>query len=168
VKTVPVGKITKPHGLRGEVRVELHWKGSDSLLEVEWAWLTRPDAPDERRRIQSARRANQAILVKFENSDDRDAAEALRGASVCLDRAALPEPEAGEYYLVDLLGARVVGPGGEVGRIVRIHTHPSVDSVTIEMPDGRLAEQPLAEAWVDEVDLEANVVTLSSLDGLIV
>jgi hypothetical protein len=44
---------------------------------------------------------------------------------------------------------------------------PSVDTAVIRTPDGRSVEQPLVEAWLDEVDLEARVVRLSSRDGLV-
>jgi hypothetical protein len=52
--------------------------------------------------------------------------------------------------------------------VVRVVTHPSVDSLIIETPEGSTVEQPLVSAWVLDVDPEQPLVTLRTLDGLIV
>jgi 16S rRNA processing protein RimM len=168
LKSVEIGRITRPHGIRGEVRVELHWEGSDTLAVVREVTLARRGTIIGPRRIFQARRgAGKVWLVKFEGVDDRDAAEVLRGATVSVPREALPELEPGEYYLSDLVGARVVGPDGPVGTVVEIRVHPSVDTLVVSTADGRTLEQPLAEPWVSNVDADAGLVELSTTDGLI-
>jgi 16S rRNA processing protein RimM len=168
LKTVELGRVARAHGIRGEVKIDLHFRGSDLLLELESVLLARPGEEPLPRTIESARRADKFILVRFHGIADRNAADELRGALVLVPREALPEPGEGEYYLTDLIGARVVGPDGDVGRVVRVVTHPSVDSLIIETPEGSTVEQPLVSAWVLDVDPEQPLVTLRTLDGLIV
>jgi 16S rRNA processing protein RimM len=167
LKRVEIGKITRPHGLRGEVRIQLHFAGSETLDQVESVCLSRDGTDLGERRIVALRPADKALLARFEGVDDRDAAERLRGVSVSVPRDALPPLEEGEYYLCDLIGAKVVGPDGDIGKVVDIRVHPSVDSLVILHRDGRTLEQALVPPWVESVDAERGVVELSSTDGLI-
>jgi 16S rRNA processing protein RimM len=164
---VEIGRVARAHGVRGELRVSLHWPDSDTLLEVDEVLLEAPGAAPRRIAIRHARRADRAILLTLEGIADRDAASELRGAKVLVPRSTLPAAEAGEYYLCDLIGAKVVEPGGEVGEVVEVRSHPSVDCLVIRTASGKLLEQPMVEPWLERVDLEARCVHLSGRDGLI-
>ncbi|MBM4362028.1 MAG: 16S rRNA processing protein RimM [Deltaproteobacteria bacterium] len=161
-----IGRVTRPHGVRGEVRVQLHWGPSDTLETVDRVELSRDGVPLGSREIRGARRAERAYLVAFAGVGDRDAAEALRGASVSVARAELPPLGPGEYYLSDLLGATVRGPSGVIGEVVDLRVHPTVDSLVIRRPDGELVEQPLSEAFLESVDPLLPEVVLATEDGL--
>ena len=167
MKLVEIGRIGRAHGIRGEVRVHLHWSESDALQHVDEVLVTREKHPPQSMRIERARPAGKGVLLKFSGIDDRDAAEALRGRGVSVPHEALPPLADGEYYLSDLVGARVVGPDGDVGRVVEVRIHPSVDSLVIETKDGERREQAIAEPWIARVDATEGIVELASLDGLI-
>jgi ribosomal 30S subunit maturation factor RimM len=81
-------------------------------------------------------------------------------------RDALPPLEPGEYYLVDLIGAKVVGPDGELGEVTDVVSHPTVDVIVLRLASGKSAEQALSPPWLSHVDLAARQVVLHSLDGL--
>jgi 16S rRNA processing protein RimM len=164
---VELGRVTRPHGIRGEVRVQLHWAGSDTLEQVREVTLCRGTESLGVRRVEAARRADKAVLLRFAGVRDRDAAEALRGLAVCVPRESLPAPEEGEYYLCDLVGAKVVAPSGTIGQVTEVRVHPSVDTLVIRSPEGKLFEQVIAEPWIVRVDTVERVVELSSEDGLI-
>lgn len=165
--TIEIGRVGRAHGLRGEVRIQPHWEGSDTLEHVESVLLSRKGKPPREHKIASCRPADKAYLVRFEGVEDRDAAEALRGLIVSVPRAALPDLEAGEYYLSDLREAEVFGPDGLVGVVVDVRVHPTVDTLVIRRTDGTLVEQPLAPPWLGGVDTERCRVDLVSLDGLL-
>jgi len=105
-------------------------------------------------------------LVKLHGVDDRNAAEALHGASVSVPRAVLPALEPGEYYLADLVGAKLTGPEGVVGEVTAVVSHPTVDVVLVRLPDGKTVEQALSPPWLSHVDVAARLIVLHSLDGL--
>ena len=167
MKTIEIGRVIKPHGLAGEVKVRLHFEGSRALFDCEELILGRDGEADVVLAIEASRASPVGPILKLAGVDDREAAEALRGARLSVDRSALPELEPGEYYLGDLVGARVEGPEGAIGEVVQIVTHPSVDAAVIRLPDGSTAEQPLTEPWVELVDLDARRLVLSSIEGLI-
>jgi 16S rRNA processing protein RimM len=163
---VEIGRLTRPHGVRGEMRVHLHWEDSTTLEDVELVTLFRNGVALGERRIESARHADKAVLVRLEGVPDRSVADSLRGAAVCVPRDSLPPLQPGEYYLGDLVGARVVSPEGEVGEVVEIRMHPSVDSIVVLRADGELMEQPLTAPWIESIDAPGKLVTLTSTDGL--
>jgi 16S rRNA processing protein RimM len=165
-----IGRVARAHGLRGELRIELHFAGSDALEHVSELWLSEraEDATGALcQRIEAARPVPKAYLVKLEGLSERNGADALRGKAVWVARSALPAAEPSEYYLVDLIGARVVGPEGEVGTVSEVVTHPSVDALVIRAPDGRTLELPLVPDWIKRVSVEEKLVELASLEGLI-
>jgi 16S rRNA processing protein RimM len=164
-----IGRVGRAHGLKGEVRVELFFADSDALDHVDELWLSsKPDSAEgaKAHELEAARPVPKAYLVKLSGVSDRNAAEALRGSIVWVPRAALETGE-GEYFLVDLVGAKVTSPEGELGTVTEIATHPSVDSLVIKTHDGRTVEQPLLDEWVLRVSVSERLVELSSLDGLI-
>lgn len=160
-----VGRVARPHGVKGELRVRLHRAESDALERVERVVLSLDDK-QQTFAIEHVRRGSGAVLVKLRGVDDRDAADAVRGARISVDRASLPiAPD--EYYLVDLVGATVVAPDGEVGVVVEVRSHATVDTLVIRTPEGPLVEQVVADAWIDSVDVEAGRLVLNGRDGLI-
>jgi 16S rRNA processing protein RimM len=164
-----IGRVARAHGLKGELRVEPFFDQSDALAEIEELWLSRDaNAPVDatKHAVEFARPVPKAYLVKLEGVSDRNASEALRGATVWVERGALPETDDSEYYLVDLIGAKVVGPEGDVGVVVAIATHPSVDAIVIELPDGKRVEQPLVDDWVARVSVAEKLIELSSLEAM--
>jgi 16S rRNA processing protein RimM len=160
-----IGRVSKAHGILGELRIVPHWESSDSLLHAEEVWL---DSNGRRvaYEVEHVRAVPRAYLVKLRGVNDRNAAEVLHGASVSVPRAVLPPLEPGEYYLVDLIGARVVGPDGELGEVISVASHPTVDVVVLKLSDGRTVEQPLSAPWLSSVDVTARRIVLNSLDGL--
>jgi 16S rRNA processing protein RimM len=160
-----VGRVSKAHGITGELRIVPHWESSDALEHVREIWLT---LKGERTtyEVERARAVPRAYLVKLRGVNDRNAAEALHGATVSVPRSVLPPLEPGEYYLVDLIGTKVLGPEGEIGEVTGIVSHPTVDVIVVRLSDGKTAEQPLSEPWFSHVDMAARQVILNSLDGL--
>ncbi|HTA94341.1 MAG TPA: ribosome maturation factor RimM [Polyangiaceae bacterium] len=164
-ETLEVGRVSKAHGIIGELRVTPHYEASDSLARAQEIWLDLKGS-SVLYQVERARAVPRAFLVKLRGVDDRNAAEALHGATVSVAREVLPALEPGEYYLVDLVGARVVGPDGDVGEVTSVVSHPTVDVIVLKLADGRTAEQALSLPWLAEVDVAARRVVLSSLDGL--
>jgi 16S rRNA processing protein RimM len=165
-----IGRVARAHGLRGELRVELFFAGSDALDQVDALWLSVRDAPASSARqhaIEAARPVPKAYLVKLAGISDKTAADALKGTTVWVARGALAPADDSDYYLVDLIGAKVTGPEGEIGTVIEIATHPSIDAIVIQTADGRTLEQPLVPDWIARVSVAERLIELSTLEGLI-
>jgi ribosomal protein L35AE/L33A len=80
-ETLEVGRVSKAHGIMGELRVTPHWESSDSLAHAERIWLAlngRGVAYD----VERVRSVPRAYLVKLRGVDDRNTAEAVIGAQM--------------------------------------------------------------------------------------
>lgn len=170
---VPLAVVGRPHGVRGEVRAHPFHRDSDLLLELDEVLVRFVDGErkgeEHEVSIDGAREGNDAILLKLHSVDDRNAAEGLRGAHLCVKRGDFPPIDEGEFYACDILGARVTAKvddvDEEIGAVKELVTYPSVDVLLVEGARGRW-EVPLVEAYVEHVDVEAGVVRLRTLEGL--
>jgi 16S rRNA processing protein RimM len=169
---VPLAEVARPHGVRGELRLRLYNRDSDLLLEQDEVLVRFPDGEEQEVSVDGARRADDAILLKLYSVDDRDRADDLRGAVICLRRGSFPPPGEGEFYACDIEGARVVLDDGsgevrEIGRVTALRAYPATDVIEVAAADGgRPWEIPLVEALVRSVDVAAGLVTLVSLEGV--
>jgi 16S rRNA processing protein RimM len=164
---VALAEVARPHGLLGELRLKVYNLESDLLRRRPPVLLRMPDGSRREATITAAREVDKALLVRLAGVEDRNAAEALRGAEICVPRAALPPPEEGEFYAWDIEGARAVLTSGEpVGEVLELVSYPTCDVLVVERPDGHAIEVPLTTAYVVRVDVEQAVVELATLDGL--
>ncbi len=119
-----VGRVVKPHGLRGEVVVEL-WSNRPERLEPGSELST------ERGRlsVRDARPHQRRYLVRFWEVDDLAAAESLRGT--VLRAPALDEP--GVLWVHELVGAEVVTTGGRhLGAVRDVEANPASDLLVLD------------------------------------
>jgi len=165
---IPIGIITRPHGLRGELRLRLHHADSTALEEVDAVWLALPDGAGEPFRIgvAAARYVDGGILCELEGVDDRNAADRLRGAEVLVPRVELPPLAEGEFYLGDLEGCTVVTragqPYGVVHEVQELGAHD-----TLVIHDGDVERLlPFVPQFVVDVDLEGRRVVVDPPEGL--
>ena len=163
---MPLAEVARPHGVRGELRLKLYNRDSDLLLSLEQVVLQHPDGERNLVDIVEARRANDAILMRLKGCDDRDHADELRGAQFLAPRDIFPALDEGEFYVCDIVGARVVAPEGEVGSVEDVLSYPSCDALVVRAPDGERLELPLVESVVDEIDVAGGVVKVTARDPL--
>lgn len=119
---VVLGEVIGVFGIRGEVRLHLHHRDSQTLFEPTEAVLLSPAGDRRVVRIQARSGAGRRVLGRIAGVDTPEDAAALHGWSVVVPRAALPPTQSGEFYVHDLLGAQVVEEGSDdaLGEIVDV------------------------------------------------
>jgi len=127
-----VGRITRPHGVRGEVSVEVRTDEPDSRFAVGSVLATDP-AEAGPLAVASARWHAGRLLVGFEGIADRNQAETLRGVWLTVDSAdAGSSDDPDEFHDHELIGLAVVTVSGEpVGRVTDVR-HFGQDLLVIE------------------------------------
>ncbi|MBK7397192.1 MAG: 16S rRNA processing protein RimM [Myxococcales bacterium] len=106
---VPLAVVGRAHGVRGELRAHRFDRDSHLLAEVDEVLVRFVDG--ERRgeahevSVDSVRPGNDALLVKLHGVDDRDAADDVKGAHLCVKRSDFPPLADGEFYACDVVGA---------------------------------------------------------------
>jgi 16S rRNA processing protein RimM len=163
---VVVARIGKAHGLRGEVTVQVLTASPDERFVPGAVFVTDPAATGPLV-LRSARDNNGILLLGFENTDDRNGAEALRGTKLLADVLADDEDEE-SWYERDLVGLRAVTvDGAEVGEVTALQSRPAQDLLVIRLADGREALVPFVKAIVPEVDIAGGRVLLDPPAGLL-
>jgi len=95
----------------------------------------------------------------------RAAAELLRGAAVCVDRTLFPPLDEDEFYVCDVIGARLVGPSGDVGFVENFVSYPSAEVLVVRLQNGvgnGQVELPLVEDFVVRVEAGAGREVLTA------
>lgn len=153
---VRLATIGRAHGVRGEVRVKTFT--ADPLAIAEYDGLA--DEAGRPFRIERLRLAGEVMVVKFAGIDDRNAAEAVNGIGLFVERAALPPAGEEEFYHADLIGLDACGVGGEpLGTIVAVHEYGAGD--ILEIATSRAAIMvPFTREAVPEIDLTGRRVTI--------
>lgn len=170
---VVVGRIGKPHGIRGEVTVDVRTDEPDRRFAAGTVLRAAPPAASDRRpgelTVARARWHQSTLLVTFEELADRNAAEAARGTVLSTTLAANATPEdPEEFYDHQLVGLAVVDiDGTALGTITAVVHGAAQDLLTVRTADGRDALVPFVSALVPEVDLEGGRVVVADRPGLV-
>ncbi|MGW2627034.1 ribosome maturation factor RimM [Micromonospora taraxaci] len=189
-----VGRIGKPHGVRGEVTVEVRTDEPEARFAPGTVLRTEPGArppsapahstepgavpADEpgvpfrvpaELTIEESRFHQGRMLIAFDGILDRNTAEALRGTLLVVDSADVDPPDdPEEFHDHQLVGLAVVTPAGErLGEVARIDHAPSSDLLVLRRPEGRTALIPFVRAIVPEVDLAGGRVIVDPPAGLL-
>jgi len=163
-----VGQIVRPHGIRGEVVVEVTTDEPAARFTPGAALVTDP-ATAGPLTIEAVRPHQGRLIVAFEGVPDRDGADALRGVKLCVDSAEVPPPtDPDEYHDFQLVGLTAVDLSGEaLGDVVRVDHPPGADLLVLRLASGRTALVPFVKAIVPTVDLDAGRVVLTPPEGLL-
>jgi 16S rRNA processing protein RimM len=161
-----VGHVAGAYGVLGAVRVSPYSVDADALLKVKTWWLDKPSLRPVQ--VRTARMHSGDLVATLVDVDGRDAAEALKGATVQVPRSAFPELPEDEYYWSDLIGMDAVNLQGEALGKVTDMMHNGAQSILRIAPvqDQNATEQaqerlvPFVDQFVKEVDMAGKKITL--------
>ena len=164
------GKITKRHGLYGEVKMLAFGGRPETLSGVKKVYIEVSDRKEPRRFILSRIRVqkNTAIL-KLKGVDTPEAADGLKNLHVLVAKNDLQPPGEDEYYWSDLIGLRVRTSRGEnVGEVKDLIDSGGHDILVIESA-GRKRKflVPFVKRFVTAVDIDGSMITVEPVEGLL-
>ena len=161
-----LGVIAGAHGLGGAVRVKTFTALPDAIADYG---PLEDDAGMRRFALSLVRVSKGMALVRIEGVTDRNAAEALKGTRLFLDRAALPPAEdEEEFYHADLVGLAAVDTNGaRLGTVRALHDFGAGDLIEV-LPEegGQPRVFPFTREAVPDIDFAARTVTIDPPEGL--
>ena len=154
-RRVLLGRIAGAHGVRGEVRIHSYTAEPASIVSYG-PLADKPGTREFKLLLRGTVRGDE-LIARIEGVDDRNAAEALRGTELYVDRDRLPPIEsASEYYEVDLIGLEAVDPDGNaLGIVARVADYGAGPVLEVRGADGSELWLPFTDAVVPTVDLAA-------------
>ena len=165
-----VGRVRKPHGLHGELVVELYTDEPDAVFAAGRRVFTgdsdaRPTGAETT--ITRGRPFKDTWLVTLKGTGDRDAAELLRGIYLLQPSSDLPPPTPDQHYIHDLIGMSVSLPNGDpVGTVSGTSRLPQGLLLDVATPRG-VSSVPFVDAIVIAVDRDARAITIDPPEGLL-
>ena len=154
-----IGEITKPQGVRGEVKVRPYTRDISRFEGLELVYVERAGGWVPLR-IHVNRVAQDAVFMNVEGIVGRDAAEGLRGTRLYIDRAHAIPLDADTNFLCDLYGLRgVVSDGRDLGTLRDVMQPGGNDVYVFRGPLGEVLV-PALKSVVVKVDLESGEMLL--------
>lgn len=164
---VPVGRVIKPHGVRGAVKIFSYGetlgqlKAGDKLISVA------SEGAAEREIILVGLRSQaRGYIGIFEESTDIEQARDLAGKELFIPEDRLPALPEGEYYHFQLIGLRVETRGGEELGSIRAIMETGSNDVYVVEKEGKEVLVPAIEDVIVEIDLEAEKMIVDLPEGL--
>lgn len=163
---VTVGRILRPHGIRGELRMAPDTDFPERLAGLGEAVLLK-DGRSTAVRVEHIRPHGREALIKLAGVDSIEQAETWRGAEVAVPRAATPVLPAGRHYVFEIIGLRVqTDAGEELGRVTEVLRTGSND-VYVVQGAGREYLIPAISSVVLTIDPAAGRLVIRPLPGLL-
>ena len=153
-KSLTVGEVLKPQGIRGELKIKPFTDSAETFLSFKRVFLD-----GEEYRILSCRTGEGFVFLGLRGVADRNAAELLRGKQLVIPREDAPALPEGRYFIADLEGCEVRDGNGVFLGTVKTVLKNATDVYVLEK-DGKEILFPAAAGVILTVDIEGKKITV--------
>ncbi len=175
-KRICLGLIIGASGVQGEVKIKPYTGAPEDVGAYGPVDLVaEAQAEDEAREagatgveIRIVRAAKDAVIARLEGVEDRDAAEALKGQELYVDRAQLPGEEEDEFYHADLIGLTALDLGGAtLGTVLAVHDFGAGEILELDLAAGGVAMVPFTLEAVPQVLISEGHIVVDPPEGVL-
>ena len=156
---IEAGRIVNTHGVAGEVKIEVWLDSPQFLKSFKRCFIDRREV-----KLLSARVHKGFLIAKLENVEDVNAAMALKGRTVFIDRADARLPK-GAFFLQDIIGADVVDESGnEIGKLTDVMETPASNVYVVKGEREHLI--PAVPEFILSTDADNGIITVHLIEGM--
>jgi 16S rRNA processing protein RimM len=158
---IPVGRVTRTHGLKGELKFfptdqeDLAVQSNQQILLGEMTF-----------KIKSVRGAKSPFIIKFEGVDSIEAAQSLAGQEVLVAREDFESLPEGEYYRFEIEGLKVFDDTGKYYGVIEDIIETGSNDVYVVRENDKEWLVPMIDSVVQSIDLEQGKVIFHCVEGL--
>lgn len=150
-----IGKITRPQGIKGELKVSPLTDDNSRFLDLKRVYIA-----GSYYQVKKARLDEEDVYIYLEGITDRNAAETLRNKDVQVDREDAVKLEEGRYFIVDILKSKIYLDDEEFGTLKEVLQYGSADVYVIKTIDNKEAMVPALKTLIKSVDIVNKVIVL--------
>jgi 16S rRNA processing protein RimM len=162
----PIGRVVKPHGIKGKMKVEYFGKGSHHFSLYREVFIMGEKGRPEPYEILEAIPQPPRLILQLKGIEKIEEAEPLIGKEILIKKEVLPELGEKEYYWVDILGMKVeTEEGKRIGKVKEIFTTGANDVYVVEGKRGEIL-LPAIEEVIQNIDLKRGVMKVVRMEGL--
>ena len=167
-----IGRVGRPHGLRGECKVIPETDDPERILRLRSAYVGDTPADARAYAIRSARaqqtKLGALVLLRLEGVEDVQGAAALSQRSVYARETDLPPLASDEFFLHDVVGLAVLTDTGDAIGVVRdVWATPANNIYVVARPGKRDALIPATPAFIEKVDIKGRKLVVRPIEGLL-
>ena len=156
---IEAGRIVNTHGVAGEVKIQVWLDSPQFLKSFRRCFIDKREV-----KLLSARVHKGFLIAKLENVEDVNAAMALKGRTVFIDRADARLPK-GAFFLQDIIGASVVDESGsEIGKLVDVMETPASNVYVVKGEREHLI--PAVPEFILSTDADNGIITVHLIEGM--
>jgi 16S rRNA processing protein RimM len=161
-----IGKITRPHGVHGELKLLEGLASSGAWRQAPELWLGADRHTAQPWKVARVRGAGKFAIVDFVDVSGMKPAKALCGKQVFVQRKYLPAADEDSYYPDDLIGFSVEDKGGRtIGKVVEIFDNGAHEVYTIVAKE-RQVMLPAVPNVVIRIDFENRLIVVDPPAGI--
>jgi 16S rRNA processing protein RimM len=162
-----IGRIVNTHGIKGEVKVVPLTDDPERFGELEWLYLDK-NGRNEKIYITGVKYFKNFVILKFNDIDTIEAAEALKGIFLLIDRKNAVKLPKDSFFICDLIGSTIYDEEGKLlGKLVDVLKTGSNDVFVIKDDNGSEIFLPALKSVVKEISVEAGTMKVSIPEGLL-
>ena len=156
---IEAGRIVNTHGVAGEVKIEVWLDSPQFLKSFKRCFIDRREV-----KLLSARVHKGFLIVKLEGVEDVNAAMALKGRTLFIDRSDARLPK-GAFFLQDIIGASVVDEqGNEIGKLADVMETPASNVYVVKGEREHLI--PAVPEFILSTDADNGIITVHLIEGM--
>jgi len=164
---IEIGKIIKPHGIRGEVKVIPFTDRPEQFIEISSLYVEREEEEGEWIAVERARIQNRFVLLLLEGIKSIEDAEQLRGSLLKVYESSFSPLPKGSHYIFEIVGLKVKTTGGElIGSVVDVMKMPASDVYVVDTGEKEVLI-PAIKYFVKKIDTGAGEITIEPIEGLL-
>ncbi len=146
--TLTIGLITKPQGVKGELRVTPLTDDAKRFKSLKSVIID-----DKTHTVTSAKVAGDFVILSILGVNDRNTAETFRAKQIKVKREDAVKRDKDSYFIVDIIGLSLVADGQIMGEIIDV-TNAHTDIITVKCNNGKIMRFPFLKRVVEKVDIE--------------
>ena len=163
---VPIGKIVKPHGISGEIKVFLYNKKSATLVKGINVWFENKKI-FENYILDSIRGHSKYLIIKFKNINNIDQASFLKDKIFFISRDDFPSLDSNSFYLNDFIGFEIIDiKNKKYGVVIDVMNFPANDVLLVEYNKKEIMI-PIVDDFVELFDINNNIIRVKNIKSLV-
>lgn len=168
-KLVTIGKISKSHGLKGEVKVLPLTSYPERFEKLEKVTLEYPNGNKMEIKLKKTRYSSNGLILVLDGINDRNASDSLVGSYLNISETELIELEKDEFFVFDLIGLRVETESGfYLGKVTDLIPVGESDVYVIKRDEDKKEFLiPSRKEFVKSINLKDSLLVVKPIDGMI-
>jgi 16S rRNA processing protein RimM len=164
---VAIGKIVKPIGTRGELKIQPLTTDPQRFQTIQHVWIGQSETVNKPFEIESVRIENRFVVAQVEAIDTMDAAEQLRDEYLFVTQEESVQPPDGSYFMDDVIGCEVVTDTQVVVGVVKDMLTLPANDIWVVKSDRKEILIPAVKSIIREVNIEKKRIIIRPVEGML-